>query len=302
MEQAQRFMQYLPVEEKKKKTNPPPILITKPSVLTTQPQQSNSTPTTNSGNQPDERGFGKKRKSNRAPLIESSKRFSSGESSDLRIKKEESDVRDHYYQNPRNDFGRKRYYDYSDRDSTSANTNRDDSRRVRDDRRSRHRDRSPEPYRRDSRNSDSYARKSQVPSVFDDIVLKPEKNSEEFVSSTTLSQSTAINATIPSSTILQPGRKTNATDKGGTKGGTNKIFSVYTDGACSGNGKGGSQAGLGVFFGDGDPRNLSERLQGPQTNNRAELMKHVLGHSAIHGNEMADRLAVNGSKLPEATA
>ena len=52
---------------------------------------------------------------------------------------------------------------------------------------------------------------------------------------------------------------------------------IYTDGSARGNGKVGSQAGLGVFFGVNDPRNLSERLQGEQTNQRAEIM--VSGHA-----------------------
>ncbi|KYK61178.1 RNase H domain protein [Drechmeria coniospora] len=48
---------------------------------------------------------------------------------------------------------------------------------------------------------------------------------------------------------------------------------IYTDGSSLANGKLGARAGIGVFFGDGDPRNLSERLEGePQTNQRAELM------------------------------
>ncbi|KAI1314927.1 hypothetical protein EDD11_001564 [Mortierella claussenii] len=48
---------------------------------------------------------------------------------------------------------------------------------------------------------------------------------------------------------------------------------IYTDGSSLGNGKSGCQAGLGVFFGVNDPRNVSERLDSePQTNQRAELM------------------------------
>ncbi|RDW71360.1 hypothetical protein BP6252_07923 [Coleophoma cylindrospora] len=47
---------------------------------------------------------------------------------------------------------------------------------------------------------------------------------------------------------------------------------VYTDGSSLGNGKKGAQAGVGVYFGEGDPRNVSEPLAGmPQTNQRAEL-------------------------------
>lgn len=47
---------------------------------------------------------------------------------------------------------------------------------------------------------------------------------------------------------------------------------VYTDGACSENGKHGATGGIGVFFGPGDPRNISEPLAGDYpTNNRAEI-------------------------------
>ncbi|OQR79448.1 ribonuclease H1-like [Tropilaelaps mercedesae] len=139
---------------------------------------------------------------------------------------------------------------------------------------------------------------------------------------------------------------------------------VYTDGACSKNGKADARAGIGVYWGDGDVRNVSEPLEGRPTNNRAEihaavkairqakeqgldrleirtdssfliksitqwvdgwqrknwmsaagkpvinredfeiLLKaqegiavtwtHVPGHAGVHGNEMADRLAVAG--------
>ncbi|KLO13418.1 ribonuclease H-like protein [Schizopora paradoxa] len=50
---------------------------------------------------------------------------------------------------------------------------------------------------------------------------------------------------------------------------------VFCDGACKGNGKVGSVAGLGVWWGDEDPRNLAERVPGGQTNNRAELLAIV---------------------------
>ncbi|KAI0765080.1 ribonuclease H-like domain-containing protein [Fomes fomentarius] len=47
---------------------------------------------------------------------------------------------------------------------------------------------------------------------------------------------------------------------------------VYTDGSCRGNGKEGSTAGVGVWWGRDDPRNVSARCPGDQTNNRAELI------------------------------
>ncbi|CAA7268070.1 unnamed protein product [Cyclocybe aegerita] len=47
---------------------------------------------------------------------------------------------------------------------------------------------------------------------------------------------------------------------------------VYSDGACKGNGKVGSVAGVGVWWGPNDTRNIAERCPGDQTNNRAELI------------------------------
>ncbi|KAH8178330.1 RNase H domain-containing protein [Sarocladium implicatum] len=50
------------------------------------------------------------------------------------------------------------------------------------------------------------------------------------------------------------------------------IVRIYTDGSSLANGRAGSRAGVGVWFGDGDRRNIAERLVGePQTNQRAEL-------------------------------
>ncbi|EGO05297.1 hypothetical protein SERLA73DRAFT_44067 [Serpula lacrymans var. lacrymans S7.3] len=50
---------------------------------------------------------------------------------------------------------------------------------------------------------------------------------------------------------------------------------VYCDGACKGNGQVGSIAGVGVWWGVNDPRNIIERCPGDQTNNRAELIAIV---------------------------
>ncbi|KAI4258000.1 MAG: hypothetical protein LQ352_001390 [Teloschistes flavicans] len=47
---------------------------------------------------------------------------------------------------------------------------------------------------------------------------------------------------------------------------------IHTDGSALGNGQTGAFAGVGVYFGPGDKRNVSEILPGPrQTNQRAEL-------------------------------
>lgn len=46
---------------------------------------------------------------------------------------------------------------------------------------------------------------------------------------------------------------------------------IYTDGACSNNGRKGAVAGIGIYFGPQDSRNVSKRIDGKQTNNTAEL-------------------------------
>ena len=58
-------------------------------------------------------------------------------------------------------------------------------------------------------------------------------------------------------------------------------YYVYTDGACSKNGTRNASAGIGVFFGENDPRNISAKLLGKQTNNLAELTAIVQAHAAI---------------------
>lgn len=46
---------------------------------------------------------------------------------------------------------------------------------------------------------------------------------------------------------------------------------VYTDGACSSNGRQGARAGLGVYWGDGHQLNISEPVSGRPTNNCGEI-------------------------------
>lgn len=50
----------------------------------------------------------------------------------------------------------------------------------------------------------------------------------------------------------------------------NNMF-VFTDGACTNNGKPNACAGIGIYFGPNDGRNVSRRITGKQTNNVAEL-------------------------------
>lgn len=57
---------------------------------------------------------------------------------------------------------------------------------------------------------------------------------------------------------------------------------VYTDGACMHNGKKNAKAGYGVYFGEGDSRNLSCIVSGTtHTNNVAELMAIIKGLETI---------------------
>ncbi|KAM0430471.1 hypothetical protein ACHAPT_005818 [Fusarium lateritium] len=72
----------------------------------------------------------------------------------------------------------------------------------------------------------------------------------------------------------RPARKTKPAPKEVPRSGpVEDVLKIYTDGSSLANGRAGARAGLGVFFGTNDPRNLAERLPGePQTNQRAELM------------------------------
>eukprot|EP00116_Pleurobrachia_bachei_P005994 sb/3466256/ len=75
---------------------------------------------------------------------------------------------------------------------------------------------------------------------------------------------------------------------GNHSAGSGKRVVIYTDGSCLNQGKAAvdkRSAGAGVFWGPGDPRNISERLWGGQTNQRAELWAAVRGiQGAIRGN------------------
>jgi ribonuclease HI len=68
-------------------------------------------------------------------------------------------------------------------------------------------------------------------------------------------------------------------------------YYVYTDGACSNNGKPNALAGIGIFFGTGDTRNVSKKIEGKQTNNTAELSAIIETYFIIE-NDIA-----NGKKI-----
>jgi len=68
-------------------------------------------------------------------------------------------------------------------------------------------------------------------------------------------------------------------------------YYVYTDGACSNNGKDNALAGIGIFFGVNDIRNTSKKIEGKQTNNTAELSAIIETYFIIENDIM------NGKKI-----
>jgi len=61
---------------------------------------------------------------------------------------------------------------------------------------------------------------------------------------------------------------------------------VYTDGSCFNNGKPGAKGGIGVYFYDKCPLNVSEPLPGKQSNNRAELQAAVKALMIVRDRKM----------------
>lgn len=108
-------------------------------------------------------------------------------------------------------------------------------------------------------------------SIADQILLYEIAGDHEFETALlNLSEQSTSNGTF--------GSKTSTSDVSAFESSPNgkSVEVIYTDGASRGNGKEGARAGFGVYFGEGDPRNVSERLQGTrQTNQRAELMAAI---------------------------
>jgi len=66
-------------------------------------------------------------------------------------------------------------------------------------------------------------------------------------------------------------------------------YYVYTDGACSNNGKENALAGFGIFFGINDNRNISKKIEGKQTNNTAELTAIIETYNIIETDILNDK-------------
>jgi len=68
---------------------------------------------------------------------------------------------------------------------------------------------------------------------------------------------------------------------------------VFTDGACTNNGKANARAGIGIYFGKNDPRNVSKELyKGKKSNNVAELTA-LICVGTILGEEITAGVVVN---------
>jgi ribonuclease HI len=72
----------------------------------------------------------------------------------------------------------------------------------------------------------------------------------------------------------------------------NPDYYVYTDGACSNNGRDNALAGIGIFFGRNDNRNISKKIEGKQTNNTAELSAiietyYIIENDILNGKKIA---------------
>lgn len=59
---------------------------------------------------------------------------------------------------------------------------------------------------------------------------------------------------------------------------------IYTDGACSNNGRKNATAGYGVYISENNPNNVSERVVGKQTNNTAEVLAIIKALELIKRN------------------
>lgn len=75
--------------------------------------------------------------------------------------------------------------------------------------------------------------------------------------------------------------QSNASDDNTLDTNNSPDYYVYTDGACSNNGRKSASAGIGIYFGLDDVRNVSKKVEGKQTNNTTELTAIVETYKLI---------------------
>ena len=82
----------------------------------------------------------------------------------------------------------------------------------------------------------------------------------------------------------------------GVKKEERNIIKVYTDGSCINNGKKGSKAGIGIFFGDEDKRNVSRKLNLDRVTNNVAELSALIEALDILKNESRDVIIYTDSK------
>lgn len=92
--------------------------------------------------------------------------------------------------------------------------------------------------------------------------------------------------------IEPPQPKRRRSDKSGFEEDGEGYVQVYTDGACSSNGRQGARAGLGVYWGDGNSLNTSEPVSGRATNNCGEIQAATVAIKQALQNGVT-KLAIN---------
>jgi len=70
---------------------------------------------------------------------------------------------------------------------------------------------------------------------------------------------------------------------------------VYTDGSCQNNGNENAKAGIGIFFGEEDQRNVSRQIEGKKTNNTAELKAIIETFNIIQSDIEENKCIVIGT-------
>ena len=82
----------------------------------------------------------------------------------------------------------------------------------------------------------------------------------------------------------------------GVKKEETNIIKVYTDGSCINNGKKESKAGIGIFFGDDDKRNVSRKLNLDRVTNNVAELSALIEALDILKNESRDVIIYTDSK------
>lgn len=124
--------------------------------------------------------------------------------------------------------------------------------------------------KRDSENDDNFSDDSDGLST---VIAKQMDDIEKRLKSFEKGVDKIINKSVKQTILTEPPQ--NKRRKTGSDNGfetdDDGFVQVYTDGACSSNGKNGARAGLGVYWGEGHHLNISEPVSGRATNNCGEI-------------------------------